>query len=304
MLSFLAVLFLMVSVNAEVKSNGVMTHAEYVSAELDSQVIIETYIQARQSWWNHTASFYTQDKDGAYFLYHMQCTEDEYARLTKGTKIRVHGYKAEWAGQIEIVDATFEIMEDEPYIAESIDVTGLLGSDELILHQSRLVFFRNMTVVPSENGHAFMYGWDGSGSRLANSDLYFSVSKNGKTYQFTVESYLCDNTTEVYATVENLKAGDTIDMEGFLYWYNGPNPHIVSLITRKANIVLPAGLKMIDAEAFEGSGIESVEIPDACENIASRAFADCKNLIKVVFPDTEVNIAIDAFDGCDQYVKP
>ena len=49
------------------------------------------------------------------------------------------------------------------------------------------------------------------------------------TYTFTVESYLCDNTTEVYNAVKALNIGDVIDMEGFLYWYEGVNPHITSV---------------------------------------------------------------------------
>ena len=73
----------------------------------------------------------------------------------------------------------------------------------------------------------FLYNWDGSGED--GNDLYFNVSLNGNTYTFTVESYLCDNTTDVYAAVKNLQVGDKIDMEGFLYWYNGVNPHITSV---------------------------------------------------------------------------
>ena len=55
------------------------------------------------------------------------------------------------------------------------------------------------------------------------------ISLNGQTYTFTVESYLCDSSTEVYSAVKNLKVGEVIDMEGFLYWYNGVNPHITSV---------------------------------------------------------------------------
>ena len=33
----------------DVKSEGVMTYAEYVAAELESQVTVETYVQAKQS---------------------------------------------------------------------------------------------------------------------------------------------------------------------------------------------------------------------------------------------------------------
>ena len=36
--------------DADVKSEGVMTHEEYLAAELDTEVVIETYVQAKQSW--------------------------------------------------------------------------------------------------------------------------------------------------------------------------------------------------------------------------------------------------------------
>ena len=111
--------------DADVKGEGVMTHAEYVAAELDSQVVIETYVQAKQSWWRDKATVYTQDKDGAYFLYNMACSEEDYAKLEKGTKIEVTGYKAEWSGEVEIIDATFEI-EEGSFVAEALDVTSML----------------------------------------------------------------------------------------------------------------------------------------------------------------------------------
>lgn len=218
---------------AETKSEGVMTYAEYTAAPLDSEVVIETYVQAKQSWWDNTATVYTQDKDGAYFLYNMACSEEDYAKLTQGTKIKVTGYKAEWSGEVEIIDATFEIM-DGNYVAGAKDVTSLLGSDDLINCQNQFVSFKGMTVEPIKdnkgNDVVFLYNWDGSGQD--GNDLYFNVSYNGQTYTFTVESYLCDNTTDVYAAVKNLKIGDTIDMEGFLYWYEGANPHITSVTVK------------------------------------------------------------------------
>ncbi len=216
--------------DTDAKSEGVMTYAEYVAADLESQVVVETYVQAKQSWWDNKATVYTQDKDGAYFLYNMACSEEDYAKLVPGTKIKVTGYKSEWSGEVEIVDATFEI-EDGSYIAEAFDATSLLGTDELINHQNQFVSFKDMTVeAVNDNGDAFMYNWDGSGED--GNDLYFNVSLNGQTYTFTVESYLCDNTTDVYAAVKNLKVGDTVDMEGFLYWYEGVNPHITSVTVK------------------------------------------------------------------------
>lgn len=214
------------------KSEGVMTHEEYMAAEVDTEVVIEAYVQAKQSWWDNKATIYAQDEDGAYFIYNMACSEEDYATLVPGTKIKVSGYKAEWSGEIEIAEgATFEV-EDGTYIATATDVTDLLGTDTLIDHQNEFVSFTGMTVEAvgqdaDGNDVAFMYNWDGSGED--GNDLYFSVSYNGATYTFTVESYLCDNTTDVYSAVKNLQIGQTINMEGFLYWYEGVNPHITSV---------------------------------------------------------------------------
>ncbi len=218
----------------DVKSEGVMTYEEYVAAAIDSQVVVETYVQAKQAWWEDKATVYTQDKDGAYFLYEMACSKEDYEKLTPGTKIKVTGYKAEWSGEVEITDATFEI-EEGSYIAEALDVTSMLCTDELIKHQNEFVSFKGMTVEAAGqdddgNDVAYLYKWDGSGQD--GDDLYFNVSLNGETYTFTVESYLCDNTTDVYKAVKELQIGDTIDMEGFLYWYEGVNPHITS-VTKK-----------------------------------------------------------------------
>lgn len=218
---------------ADVKSEGVMTYAEYVEAPMDSEVVVETYVQAKQSWWENQATVYTQDKDGAYFLYNMACSEEDYEKLTTGTKIKVTGYKTEWSGEVEIVDANFEI-EEGNYVAEAEDITPLLGTDELINHQNEFVSFKGMTVEASMdadgNEVAYLYSWDGSGKD--GDDLYFNVSLDGQTYTFTVESYLCDNTTDVYKTVQSLNVGDTVDMEGFLYWYEGVNPHITSVTVK------------------------------------------------------------------------
>lgn len=220
---------------ADVKSEGVMTYAEYAAAELETAVVVETYVQAKQSWWDNKATIYTQDKDGAYFIYEMACSEEDYAKLNVGTKIKVSGHKTAWAGEVEIVDATFEIMEGS-YIAEAMDATALLGTEELINHQNKFVSFNGMTVEPSTdaNGNeaAFLYGWDGSGQEGTDSDLYFNASVGGTTYTFVVEYYLCNETSVVYQTVQGLNIGDTIDMEGFLYWYEGVNPHITSVTVK------------------------------------------------------------------------
>ena len=204
------------------KSEGVMTYAEYVAAAVDDEVVIECYVQAHQSWWDNKISVYAADADGAYFLYNMTCSEEDSKKLVPGTKIKVTGYKAEWSGEVEVAEGcTFEF-EDGSYIAPITDVTALLDSEDLIKKQNQFVAFKGMTVAK-----AALYKWDGSGSQ--GDDLYFDVSLGDKTYTFTVESYLCDKDTDVYKAVEALKVGDKIDLEGFLYWYNGANPHITKV---------------------------------------------------------------------------
>ena len=232
MKKFFAILLALVCVlSCAAMAEGVMTHADYAAAELDSEVTVETYVQAKQSWWENKATVYCQSEDGAYFMYDMACTEEDYAKLVAGTKIRVNGYKAEWAGEVEIVDGIFEIIEGEAFIAEALDVTALLGTEELIAHQNEFVSFKGMTVVAKKdaNGNdvAFLYSWDGSGQD--GNDLYFDVELNGQVYTFTVESYLTGAGTEVYEAVKALQIGDVIDMEGFLYWYEGVNPHITAV---------------------------------------------------------------------------
>ena len=207
---------------------SVMSYADYAAAEVDSPVCVETYVQAKQSWWEDKATLYTQSPDGAYFIYDMAVSQEDYDKMVPGTKLLVTGYKAEWEGEVEIIDATYEILEGDTFVAEATDVTDQLGTDTLVDFQNQFVSFKGMTVeAANDAGDAFLYKWDGSGSD--GDDLYFNVSKDGQTYSFTVESYLCDNTTDVYNAFKALNVGDVVDMEGFLYWYQGANPHITSV---------------------------------------------------------------------------
>ncbi len=211
----------------------VMTYAEYAAAAIDADVVIEAYVQATQGWWDNKIVVYAQDADGAYFIYNMTCSEEDAAKLTKGTKIRVTGNKIEFNGEVEIGEgATFEIIADaEPFVAEAKDVTAALGTDDLIKDMNKFVAFKGLTVAAKKAADgtevAYFYGWDGSGEQ--GSDLYFDVTDGTNVYSFTVESYLCGKDTDVYKAVEALKVGDKIDCEGFLYWYNGVNPHITSV---------------------------------------------------------------------------
>ena len=199
------------------KGEGVMTYEEYAAAELDSEVVIEAFVQAKQSWWEDKATVYLQDKDGAYFVYEMACSEEDYAKLEVGTAIKVTGYKAEWSGEVEIVDAVFEILEGS-FVAEPFDATALLGTEELINYQNQKVSFKGLTVESVE------YKNEEPGD-----DIYVTLSNGEESFNFCVEVYLTGVDTDVYTTVGTLNAGDKVDVEAFLYWYEGANPHITKI---------------------------------------------------------------------------
>ena len=224
-LAFVLVLLMLAACAVAEDAQPVMTHAEYVAADLESEVTIETYVQDKQGWWQDQAIIYCQSEDGAYFLYNMPISKEDYDKLVPGTKIRVNGYKGEWAGEIEILDATFEIIEGETFIAEPTDATAALGKSYLVAHQNELVVLKGLTVKDYGDGNPFAYK-DPAGK---TDDIYIKFEKDGVEYEFVVEYYLRNNETEVYKAVEALQIGDVVDVEGFLYWYNGANMHITGV---------------------------------------------------------------------------
>ncbi len=203
-----------------VEPDAAMTYDEFVAAELEEAVVIEAYVQATQSWWDNKITVYLQDEDGAYFAYEMACSEEDAAKLVPGTKIRVSGYKAEWAGEVEIIDATFTFVEDaEPYVAEPIDLSAILvDADALITYQNQLAVFKGLTIANIE----YKNGEPGD-------DIYVTVSYAGQEFSFCVERYLTGPETDVYKAFADLKAGDKVNITGFVYWYNGVNTHITAV---------------------------------------------------------------------------
>ena len=209
------------------------THAEYLAAEVGAEVTVETYVQNKQGWWEKEgvglASFYTQDKNGCgYFIYEMPCSEADYALLVAGTKIRVSGNIGEYAGLREIVDATYEIISGDTYVAPATALNDKLTATDLNKYQGVFVSFTGATVVGKGDDNApFFYGWDGNGSE--GGDIYFDAKIGDATYTFVIESYLTGSETDVYKAAQNLKVGDVLDLTGYVYWYDGIQPHIISI---------------------------------------------------------------------------
>ena len=216
-----------------------MSFEDYMAAATDTEVVVQGSIQGKQNYFvkddQGKASIYLQDQNGgAYFIYELPCTEKEYELMEIGKTIKVKGYKSEWSGEIEVIDIETWMFVDGDYIAEAEDVTALLGTDDLAAKMNKKVLFKGMKVEPikdkDNNDVAFIYNYNGSGTE--GDDLYFNVSVNGQTYTFTVESYLCGPDSDIYKAVKDFHIGDVIDLEGFLYWYNGPNPHITAVLAQ------------------------------------------------------------------------
>lgn len=198
---------------------GVISYEEFLAAELESEVVFETYVQNRQSWWDNKCTVYCQGPDGAYYLFEMTISQADAERLVPGTKIRVTGDKSQWNGGLEITFAICDILEDaDPYIAEPLDATELLGSEELIQHQNKLALFRGMKV------ESISYK-DG----VPGEDIKVNMNRDGVSRSFWVKKALTGPESEVYAAAAALQPGDVIDVEGFLCWDWSVAPHITAI---------------------------------------------------------------------------
>lgn len=65
------------------------------------------------------------------------------------------------------------------------------------------------------------------------------------------------------------------------------------------DIVLPKYLVEIGEDAFRGSDIASVEMPNTVKRLGVNAFADCKNLKNVTLSSSLTLIPMGAFSGCE-----
>ena len=211
-----------------------MTYADFVAADVDTAVVVEAYVQsAAYNAEYGNVTLFLADQDGAYYVYRAACDDALAEQLTVGAKICVEGFKGEWSGEVEIVDAVITVLDGaDTYVAEAVDVTDILGAEELAEKMNSYVAVTGAVVVGyNEAEDPFSYSWDGSGAAGSNSDLYFNVEVGGAVYCFTVESDENPEGSDVYTAVTELQVGDTIDLEGFLYWYEGAQLH-VSKVTK------------------------------------------------------------------------
>lgn len=91
--------------------------------------------------------------------------------------------------------------------------------------------------------------------------------------------------------IEGIVQTRSVDFDiqgGVLKGYHGNDVHVV----------IPNGVKKIDAKCFEGMMIESVVVPDSVTMFGSSVFEWCKNLKKVILPKTMEDLGWHTFAGC------
>ena len=66
------------------------------------------------------------------------------------------------------------------------------------------------------------------------------------------------------------------------------------------DFVVPAALKTIEEEAFEGGAFAFVKLSEETESIQNRAFADCPNLRYIYIPEATESIHRNAFEGVSE----
>ncbi len=213
------------------KASGVLSYTEFTQKAKGETVKISGYIMDKQSWWEKDgqgrSTFYVADKDGGYYVYNLFCTKDEFEnKLKVGSHIEVEGYKTEWKGEVEIQgdqsgkEATFKVLEDYTFLASAKDLTSSFTNVETLLsYINQKVTFKGLEVVSvtqptSDNGDIYY-------------DVKLTEGDKTQTYTFCVESYLRDKTTDVYKTILALKAGDKINVTGYMYVYQNPQLHTI-----------------------------------------------------------------------------
>lgn len=79
---------------------------------------------------------------------------------------------------------------------------------------------------------------------------------------------------------------------------NGAGFNFVALDTDwTAEMILPAGLITIEEEAFINNTFRTVQIQEGTQSIGARAFGGCRNLRRVIIPESVNEIADNTFSG-------
>ncbi len=63
-------------------------------------------------------------------------------------------------------------------------------------------------------------------------------------------------------------------------------------------VTFPGSIKTVSDNAFAGTGLVSIELPDTIESVGSSVFMGCTDLTTVVLPEDISSLEADLFNGC------
>ena len=105
-------------------------------------------------------------------------------------------------------------------------------------------------------------------------------------------------TNPAFYQCENLTIRCYAGTRAHLYAKANGIPYILlDVAFTNPDFTLPTAAKTIESEAFSGITAKRVKLPEGVTKIASKAFANCPNLVAIYIPDGCTNIAADAFEG-------
>ena len=210
------------------KSEDAMDYAAFAAAEAEEPVVIEAYVQAWGDWGRSSLALYAQDAEGGYYVAELACPYGAEEELIPGRKIRVTGVKSQRGDGMEIVGASFTPLIGSCHFAP-LDLSAPLEEGQLIRYQNQKVVFKGMTVdAYDDSGAAFAF----EDAENRNGDLYFKASGGGRSWEFRVALAFGGREGEAYKAVQKLNVGDSVDLEGFLYWNDGAQPQITAVTVK------------------------------------------------------------------------
>ena len=161
-----------------------------------------------------------------------------------------------------------------PLTPHTVDVSGVThGTVTATPAQAAAGTRITLTVTPAE------------GYRLAQNGLSVTYVDNGSTQSVALTQGTGEHTNEYSFDMPN---ADVTVAASFVPVFGTPD------------FTLPAGLKSIEANAFESTAMTVAVIPDVCESIGAYAFKGCTALTQILIPASVTSIDPTAFADCGQ----